>query len=166
MERRKKSAMTREERLERRKVWNRTYKEKHPEKCKAVSRADNLKRKDAMRKWRDENRDQYNKKKLDWYYRNKETVNEKAKAYWKSRPGEKAAHCAKRRAQKRRSTPVWADEEKMKQVYVKAQEYGLTVDHIVPLKSGVVSGLHCWWNLQLLAPELNYSKGNRFWPDM
>jgi hypothetical protein len=40
------------------------------------------------------------------------------------------------------------------------------VDHIVPLQSRVVSGLHCAANLQLLPQAENYRKGNRVWPDM
>jgi len=40
------------------------------------------------------------------------------------------------------------------------------VDHIVPLDSMIVQGLHCLANLQILEGSINISKGNRFWPDM
>ena len=40
------------------------------------------------------------------------------------------------------------------------------VDHIVPLKSKIVCGLHCSANLQVIPAIINSSKGNRVWPDM
>lgn len=40
------------------------------------------------------------------------------------------------------------------------------VDHIVPLKSPVVSGFHVEHNLQVIPKLVNLAKGNRYWPDM
>lgn len=73
---------------------------------------------------------------------------------------------AKRRALELQAVPRWADLTQIKTIYDKATTYGFEVDHIVPLKSDLVCGLHCWANLQLLDPAINRSKGNRSWPDM
>ena len=50
--------------------------------------------------------------------------------------------------------------------YAQAMKKRMHVDHIVPLNSKLVSGLHVWHNLQLLAGTLNITKKNREWPDM
>lgn len=78
------------------------------------------------------------------------------------------AHNAARTAAKLRAIPKWADQENelIGLLYVKSGQYGLTVDHVVPLKSKFVCGLHCWHNLQLLSGSENSSKGNHRWPDM
>lgn len=46
-------------------------------------------------------------------------------------------------------------------IYETARDLGLEVDHVVPVKGKTVSGLHVPWNLQLLAPEVNKTKGNK-----
>jgi hypothetical protein len=70
----------------------------------------------------------------------------------------------------RRGLSVWArsrgEESKLSLLYEKAKEYSFEVDHVVPINHPLVCGLHVWANLQLLAPKINRSKGNRTWPDM
>jgi hypothetical protein len=75
----------------------------------------------------------------------------------------KSAH---RRALKLRATPNWYEADLVANVYLAGQLRGLHVDHMVPLKSPLVCGLHCLANLQTLSGPENLSKGNRWWPDM
>lgn len=100
---------------------------------------------------------------------------EKVKAskdeYRASNPGLWAAYCGKRRAVKKQATPRWADHEKIARLYelaavLNADGCAFEVDHIVPLNSPLVCGLHVENNLQLLPKVGNRSKGNRAWPDM
>lgn len=73
---------------------------------------------------------------------------------------------------RRQSLAKWASSDAIRTVYEKANELSIKfgirfeVDHIVPLKSEIVCGLHCEDNLQLLAASLNRSKSNVEWPDM
>lgn len=84
---------------------------------------------------------------------------------------ELAAKAAKRRALKMRATPAWADLDAIAAVYAECRRLTLEtgiphhVDHIVPLKSKTVCGLHVETNLQILTGHDNLSKGNRVWPD-
>ena len=105
------------------------------------------------KKWREENKEKISALRKGWREENKEVIR---------------ARNAKRRAHKRNATPTWYEQErdKVNLIYAKAQELGFHVDHIVPLRSKKVCGLHTWANLQLLAPEVNMSKNNRYWPDM
>lgn len=69
------------------------------------------------------------------------------------------ADCAKRRAAKLRAIPSWSDAESIKRVYVNCPK-GFHVDHIYPLISDWVCGLHCEDNLQYLVAAENLSKKN------
>lgn len=78
----------------------------------------------------------------------------------------------KRRTSTLRATPSWANQQAIRAFYegVKAIEKATGIkqagDHIVPLNSPLVCGLHVEYNLQVLSAEDNAKKGNRHWPDM
>ncbi len=117
-----------------------------------------------------------------YYERNKEMV----KARAASRPSEeKKAHKLKykeanpelykaltsvRKRRHRDATPLWVTAEQklsMRQLYLQAQQLTKTtgeryvVDHIVPLISPDVCGLHVPWNLRVITQEENLKKSNK-----
>jgi hypothetical protein len=67
------------------------------------------------------------------------------------------------RAEKKGAVPKWVDREALYQVYLKCPK-SWTVDHIIPLKGDLVSGLHVPENLQYMPVDDNCNKGNRFAP--
>lgn len=77
-----------------------------------------------------------------------------------------AAKSAERRATKMRATPAWCEHAAVSGIYETARKAGHVVDHIVPLKSEFVCGLHCRDNLRAIDSIDNLRKGNRYWPDM
>ena len=73
------------------------------------------------------------------------------------------ARSSARRAHKLHVTPEWADLEKIKEIYYKCPT-GYHVDHVIPLQSKIVCGLHVPENLQYLTAYANRAKGNKFNP--
>ena len=87
-------------------------------------------------------------------------------AEWaKANPEKRRATDAKHKAAKRLAVPAWADLKAISAFYAATPE-GHQVDHIVPLVSPYVCGLHCEANLQYLPAAENQSKRNFWWPDM
>lgn len=105
-------------------------------------------------------------------------------AEWRAANPEKMAKCVARWAQAhkpllkartsarsrrtRQATPLWVNKKELQAVYQQAIQRSLStgvkyhVDHIVPLKSDCVCGLHVPWNLQLLTAADNCRKKNTF----
>ncbi|CDS48916.1 Phage protein [Polaromonas sp. CG9_12] len=79
---------------------------------------------------------------------------------------------ARRKRVKQQATPAWANLQKILDIYQACQEISKTtgilhhVDHIVPLTSQYVSGLHNEFNLQVIPAIDNLKKQNKHWPDM
>lgn len=104
----------------------------------------------ADRKWKSANKGKTSQRYREWRIANK--------AY-------DSARAAARKAAKLRATPLWADADAMSAFY-RNRPAGHDVDHIVPLVSSRVCGLHCEANLQYLPSAENQAKRNFYWPDM
>jgi len=98
---------------------------------------------------------------IDFRKRNQKKYN--ATSY-KKRPEVYKAGTALRRATLAKATPKWLTKEMKKEIsnlYKKAKELNLSVDHIYPINGKTCTGLHVPWNLQLLTLSENCSKKNR-----
>jgi len=99
---------------------------------------------------------------------NRENLRKYFRDYALKNKGYARAKSVRRRAAKLSATPIWADRDEIQSFY-DALNYlgkGWHVDHIVPLVSPLVCGLHCESNLELVPALENLRKGNRVWPDM
>ncbi|MGL5395510.1 MAG: hypothetical protein ACRDBQ_09545 [Shewanella sp.] len=142
--------------------------------------------KDRYDKYREDNRDRYRELKRNNSKKHRIKIEERRKEKYRldenlrKMASKRATEWARnnralvnhrqqeRNAKKLMATPPWYKDEidEIAEIYKKAHEIGAQVDHIVPLQSDIVCGLHCICNMQILSKEDNASKGNRWWPDM
>jgi hypothetical protein len=123
------------------------------------------------KKWRKKNLDQMLQYQREWYYSNRDRMAQRKKKWRQDNASRVNASVAHRRAAKRNATPPWADQTAINAIYAEAlwlQEFTgepYHVDHIVPLNSDFVCGLHVPANLQAIPGAENLAKNNRSWPE-
>ena len=117
-----------------------------------------------------------------YYERNKEMVIARAaarpaeekrrlkKQYFERNPEYRKAQSSVRKRRHRQATPPWVTQDQkrvMRNLYLQAQRLTkitgerYVVDHIVPLISDEVCGLHVPWNLRVITQEENLKKSNK-----
>lgn len=145
----------------------------HERAYSAKWRRDNKERMEIARAtWRANNQDRIKIVNATYFKNNKEKVSNANAAWLSANRAHATAYAAKQRARKVQATPVWANKFFIDEIYDLANRrtklFGFSwhVDHIVPLKSKLVCGLHCEANLQVITGSENCSKNNRYWPEM
>lgn len=136
--------------------------------------------------YRSENKDRLSEINSEYYRNNREyiinrcteynklnakRISEYRKQYWIENSHKKCAHEAKYRSKKINATPNWLTEldlAKIESIYALAKTLERLdgkkrhVDHIVPLRGKIVSGLHVPDNLQILTADENLSNNNKW----
>ena len=165
--------------------WNKQNPERKKENSKRW-REQNLERsREIDRRWKSKNVEKGRENARKWYKQNTDQTKEKrqirrektvehdrrmARDWKKNNPDKVNALLAKRYAAKKQAIAPWADLEAIQQIYTDAanltRSTGIPhhVDHVYPLQSDYMCGLHVETNLQILTQTENSSKGNRTWP--
>lgn len=167
-------------------AWNKA----NPERLRAMARKWQRENPETARKYRQAHKAEIAAKTKCWVVANRAKAHAFSKAWADANPEKQKARSRRwytanpekstektqwRRAQKLRATPAWANKFFIEEAYdlaarrtaIKCGGYAKWhVDHIVPLKSKIVCGLHVERNLQVIPAVQNMAKSNRYWPDM
>ena len=148
------------------------YREKHKEKIKQCEKQYRQEHKEERKEYSKQYRIK-NKEKIKEYDNKHKEKRAKIKAvYRKNNRGLMNAHLAKYRAMKLNATPAYADLNAISRIYRTASILSkmigrkMQVDHIIPLQSKLVCGLHHEDNLQIISAERNLRKSNKFDPKL
>lgn len=111
-----------------------------------------------------------------WTDEKREQNRERCRKYAKENKHKGLANVRRRQARLKQAHPAWAEDEFEKfcidEIYhlsrlrTEMLEIKFNVDHVVPLTSKFVCGLHCVSNLSIEEESKNKAKNNRWWPDM
>lgn len=128
---------------------------------------------ERVKRWGAANPERVLQKAKDWYQKNKERAKQTRKVYYEANKPKFAALSVKRQNAKAQRTPAWLtsfDFVKIECLYqlaaMRTRESGFAwhVDHVIPLRGKLVSGLHVPDNLKVIPASENRVKKNKFTP--
>jgi hypothetical protein len=156
-------------------AWARQYRAEHPAAVKLADQKSRAKHADRVRarmqSYRQANKVAIEAKIKEWRVAHADHVKARRRAWFARSELAQALsrfYRAQRRAVRLAATPAWSEAAAIREVYALAKF--LTdvtgeqhhVDHIVPLQSPLVCGLHVAANLRVVRASDNLAKGNRF----
>lgn len=158
----------------------RQWKQKNPEKVKVQKKEWNDKNaekvrqyaKYSSRKWRLSNLATARARVLASRQKKQDYYKAQLSEWSKNNPAKRNAKYKRYVATRMQAMPIWANNFFIEEIYdlaqIRTKATGIEwhVDHIVPLQSPIVCGLHVEQNLRVITALENRSKGNRHWPDM
>jgi len=124
------------------------------------------------RRWAKANRARVTAKAVEWQRAHPDARALIKRSYHKAHPTAAQADASRRKAIRLRAVPAWANLFFIAEAYDLCVRRTMTtgkkwnVDHVVPLRSKTVCGLHTHGNLAVILAAENAAKSNRYWPGM
>lgn len=137
-------------------AYNKEYRKKHGKRLRAAKRAYNLANKEAI-----------SEAKRRCYNAKKEEYKDRVKRNYALDPEIYISRERRKSSLRKHAMPSWADLDKIKELYrysrFLTESTGIRheVDHIIPLVSDIVCGLHWEVNMQVITMQENRRKTNK-----
>jgi len=143
----------------------------NPHKAAEYSQKYSETHKAQTKKWRESNKSRCAETQRNWNAKNREKRNELSRVWRSENQAVMLAHVKKRKLDKIDRTPKWLNADDF-WMMTEIQEIALLrtkvtgiawhVDHVIPLRGKIVSGLHTPLNLRVIPAYENMKKGNRY----
>ena len=153
--------------------YRKEYRANNIEKVKEYSKTQYIKYQEKYKEHRIKNIERFKERDKKYYAENKEKIKEYKKEWSKNNLDKRLDSVARRHAAKLQRTPCWLtkdDKVLIQRKYTLAQKKTKStgerwvVDHILPLRGELVSGLHVPSNLRVIKQITNQRKYNKFVP--
>ena len=141
---------------------NRSLKDGLHSECKECNKAYYYKNRDAIAAKKQADKDRIREVEKQYRASNKEIIFIRQQKWRENNKEYLNIKNSIRHKRHRLATPLWADLKAIEEIYKKAKQLNLSVDHIIPLNGVNVSGLHVIENLQLLSKSENCAKWNNY----
>lgn len=164
------AAANRESAKEKTRAWTAANRERKRAADRAYQAANGQRIAEQAALYRAQNRDKIQTRKESYRAENRQRIRQQNKEWRQKNKAKVLADRAMRKMRKRNATPPWLTKQQRleiraayetAQVFTEALGEPFHVDHIVPISSPVVCGLHVPWNLQILRAVENIEKSNR-----
>jgi hypothetical protein len=149
------------------------YKQTRPSRAGMVLSDEQRARKNVLnRRYKARHRGAERERRRLYRERNRERIRAAGREYFQRARSAYYARYGQYRAKLKQATPVWANWFFIREAYelaaLRSEVTGIrwSVDHVVPLQSPLVCGLHTEQNLEVVPLVSNIAKSNRIWRDM
>lgn len=153
-------------------IRKKTYRKNNSQKIQKSNKAYQKANRESIAKrekiYAKNNSEAISKRKRVYRESNSKDISESGKLWKKNNKGLCRSYDSTRRSLLLNATPSWSNKSKIADIYKKAREMEIKdsvkyhVDHIIPLNSNLVCGLHTEDNLQILTAKQNLEKSNIF----
>ena len=145
----------------------RQWKQNNPERAKEINTQPTLEQKKAYAR-SERGKQKSREKAARFYWKDIDATRERRRQFYLNNRDKEIQKVVRRSKRVLRATPKWANQDEIAKIYSESRRLTMKtgilhhVDHIIPLRGRMVSGLHVEGNLRVIPAIENQQKYNHF----